>query len=113
METKPEIRDAVAAGSLKSRASIILAVRTSDYGITPSGIVNATGLSKVVVSDLVEAMAKDGLVEKYYPERDKRTVSVYLTKKGAEKADAMTESLVDLGKALDQNSKSEDGVAEK
>ena len=83
-----------ASGLVKAPQVVLLAALTPDRSGVPFGdVVHRTGLSPSHTSTALDGLVKSRLAEKRYPLRDGRTITVYLTPAGAEKAFGMLAAL--------------------
>lgn len=72
----------------------MLALLTPDRtGLTVSDLAAATQLRTSNITMGVDVLESGALAERRFPERDKRTVRVYLTEKGRAKAESMHAAL--------------------
>jgi DNA-binding MarR family transcriptional regulator len=75
----------------------MLRLITADLsGAPPTSIARSTGLTIAAVSMAVNKLVKNGIVEKRFLARDKRSVMLYLTELGRQKAIAMENSMVNF-----------------
>lgn len=74
----------------------MLRLITADHsGAPPTVIARCTGLPMSAVSMAAAKLEKDGLIEKRFLSRDKRSVMFYLTEEGRRWASAMEDAMVD------------------
>jgi DNA-binding MarR family transcriptional regulator len=67
----------------RSQFAVLNAVKQSGSGGTQSALVEATGIDRSSIADLVGRLVKRGWLQRRPAEHDKRAYSVQLTQKGA------------------------------
>ena len=77
---------------------LLVLLNASNLGWRMVDIVRMTGMSSPTAGMCRNKLLKGELVEMTYPWRDQRTVRVYLTEAGREKAERMWEALQALSK---------------
>lgn len=83
-----------ASGLVKVPQVVLLAALTKDgTGVPFNEITLRAGISASHASTAVDALAKARMLEKRYPLRDGRTVTVYLTPDGVRRASEMLRAL--------------------
>lgn len=78
-------------GALTSAQEVdmLFRVALSSNPITPLELSHAMGISKTIVSRLIESMAGKKLIEKVYNKVDKRSYFLKITEEGKEELDSM------------------------
>jgi DNA-binding MarR family transcriptional regulator len=88
----PELHD---SGLVKAPQVIMLALLTADgSGTSHADVMRRTNLGAAHISTCLAALEKLWLVERRYPFRDARTISVYLTAPGKKRAETMLAALL-------------------
>ncbi len=91
------LRNLLEADVIKTDAAIMLLLLTSDtYGMTPSQISMHLGIAAPVCTMAVKRITAKEFLENRYPVRDLRSVNVYLTPAGSDKALKDWETLTGL-----------------
>lgn len=66
---------------------LILLMREDNQTSTPSLLAEKAGVSRATMTGLLDGLARDGLVERVFDEKDRRSVTVTLTASGQAKLD--------------------------
>lgn len=66
---------------------LILLMREDNKTSTPSLLAEKAGVSRATMTGLLDGLARDGLVERVFDEKDRRSVTVTLTESGQAKLD--------------------------
>lgn len=70
------------ADSVTLRQTVVLAAVSESEGLSQTELVQATGIDRSTLAEMIARMEKKGLVERSAAERDGRAKSVYLTAEG-------------------------------
>jgi DNA-binding MarR family transcriptional regulator len=70
------------ADSVTLRQTVVLAAVSESEGLSQTELVQATGIDRSTLAEMIARMEKKGLVERNAAERDGRAKSVYLTPEG-------------------------------
>jgi len=65
-------------------------------GHVVADLVRLSGLSHPTLNAAKESLIRDDLIEEHYPQRDKRTIKIYLTDKGRKKAKELWDDLAGI-----------------
>jgi DNA-binding MarR family transcriptional regulator len=91
---KSPLRDLYASGLVKAPPLVLLALLPNYCaGMLIGEIADQLGVSNPTASMAINTLARCGMLERRYPFRDQRQVSVHLTEKGKQEAVRMRDAL--------------------
>lgn len=66
---------------------LILLMREDSRSLTPSQLSDKIGVSRASITGLLDGLERDGLITRFYNEKDRRSLSIGLTESGQKKLD--------------------------
>ncbi len=66
---------------------LILLMREDSFISSPSKLAEQSGVSRAIMTGLLDGLAREGLIQRIVDEKDKRQTQIKLTKKGQQKLD--------------------------
>jgi DNA-binding MarR family transcriptional regulator len=72
----------VPAGAVTSRQFVILATIEADAGLSQTDLVEATGIDRSTIADIIARLIEKGLIERRRKEKDRRAYELRLTTYG-------------------------------